>query len=88
MKGFYNLFQSYASVNTVLGTTILSMLEPRASQSANELSLHEKFRGALRCMMSSDIKYVYVNLMLKLSYCSRSSTVIHNASSVVRNLFL
>ena len=67
-KGFNILFQSYASVNTVLGTTILSMLEPRASQSANELSLHEKFRGALRCMMSSDLKYVYREPYMRVHY--------------------
>ena len=99
-KVFTIFFQSYACVNTVLGTTILSMLEPRASQSANELSLHEKFRGALRCMMSSDLKYVYrvpnsifgflahLSQRLKVRYCFRcqQSSIMHHPLYI--NFFL
>lgn len=50
------VLQSYAGINTVLGTSILSMLETKMSSSDNELSQLQKLRGILRCMLSSDLK--------------------------------
>ncbi|KAL4234763.1 hypothetical protein ACF0H5_006405 [Mactra antiquata] len=50
------ILQSYSGPTTVLGTTILSMLETRSTESPNELTRIEKFRGTLRCLLSSDIK--------------------------------
>ncbi|XP_052815215.1 rotatin-like isoform X2 [Mya arenaria] len=50
------ILQSYASVNTVLGTSILAMLETKPSTSPSEITRGEKLRGTLRCMLSTDLK--------------------------------
>ncbi|WAR12019.1 RTTN-like protein, partial [Mya arenaria] len=50
------ILQSYASVNTVLGTRILAMLETKPSTSPSEITRGEKLRGTLRCMLSTDLK--------------------------------
>ncbi|XP_052274853.1 rotatin-like isoform X2 [Dreissena polymorpha] len=50
------ILQSYASLNTVLGTSILSMLDTTSSSRPGELTRTDKLRGTLRCMLSADIK--------------------------------
>ncbi|KAK3610373.1 hypothetical protein CHS0354_008649 [Potamilus streckersoni] len=50
------VLQSYASVGTGLGGTVFAMLEPKLATELEELPLLEKFRGTLRCMLSSDLK--------------------------------
>ncbi|WAR12091.1 RTTN-like protein, partial [Mya arenaria] len=48
--------KSYTSVNTVLGTNILAMLETKPSTSISDITQGEKLRGTLRCMLSTDLK--------------------------------
>ncbi|WAR12090.1 RTTN-like protein, partial [Mya arenaria] len=50
------ILQSYASANTVLGTSILAMLETKPSTSPSEITQGEKLCGTLRCMLSTDLK--------------------------------
>ncbi|WAR12035.1 RTTN-like protein, partial [Mya arenaria] len=50
------ILQSYASVNTVLGTSILAMLETKPSTSPSEITQGEKLRGTKRYMLSTDLK--------------------------------
>ncbi|XP_052818061.1 rotatin-like [Mya arenaria] len=50
------ILQSYTSVNTVLGTSILAMLETKPSTSPSDITQGEKLRGTLRCMLSTDLK--------------------------------
>ncbi|WAR12025.1 RTTN-like protein, partial [Mya arenaria] len=50
------ILQSYASVYTVLGTSILAMLETKPSTSPSEITQGEKLWGTLRCMLSTDLK--------------------------------
>ncbi|XP_060587035.1 rotatin-like, partial [Ruditapes philippinarum] len=67
------ILQSYAGPTTVIGTTVLSMLEPKSSESPNELSHIEKFRGTLRCMLSSDLK-VRAEALKRLSWYLSNET--------------